>query len=185
MHNYVHIEVVPTESKQHCFFCVRTDKGLIFKFQVSDKESLDRWLGWFHGRETVTIRKSPPVNDEKKVKTVTIVDSISDDYEETSNNAFSAEPQKLQSATFGFNESSSLAHASSSYYYNNSSYFYPQNHISYTENIEDVNYPTSSIRYSDTHQLTPVPTNNLDEPPLTSLNSFGVHKGNDIWQRYP
>ncbi|KAG2232035.1 hypothetical protein INT48_000590 [Thamnidium elegans] len=63
LHSYTDCEIIPSEEESHHSFRVRTDDGLVFLFQVSDREALERWFKWFKGgkADDATVKKDIPV----------------------------------------------------------------------------------------------------------------------------
>ena len=80
MHSYIDCEIVTSNDKNHHAFKVRTDVGLQFMFQVSDKAALQRWVNWFRGGSTL------PNTFQK---------------EEAYESSQSTTPAKMEAATFG------------------------------------------------------------------------------------
>lgn len=174
-------------------FRVRTDEGLVFMFQVSDKIALERWINWFQGVGATPSRSATTAGrkqfEEKKTSSIST--------EEVSTNAgsqlqFPAE-RNMQAATFGNvpGDSVSALVGDSSIYINTSSFYTPTSVSDTQHQLDDINNSRSAL-YSHPSELSSMSilesgvhchsTNGDSHVPMAST-SFGVVDSS--WQRYP
>lgn len=190
MHHYIDWERLPTKSKNHHTFSVRTVTGLTFMFQVSDREALDRWLNWFEGIDTSPNRgRHAPVPVEEQHPQ----DSCeSDSGEKMSINQDLSMP-KMQSATFGgVNDSSSMIPNSASFFNYTADFYTPMSYSDTHHQLQSVDNSSSAIYnnnrsssvYSSNIPHNNTTTSNRSDLPMAS-NSFGVVNHSSSWQRYP
>lgn len=190
MHHYIDWERLPTKSKNHHTFSVRTVTGLTFMFQVSDREALDRWLNWFEGIDTSPNRgRHAPIPVEEQHPQ----DSCeSDSGEKMSINQDLSMP-KMQSATFGgVNDSSSMIPNSASFFNYTADFYTPMSYSDTHHQLQSVDHSSSAIYnnnrsssvYSSNIPHNNTTTSNRSDLPMAS-NSFGVVNHSSSWQRYP
>lgn len=196
MHYYIDCEIVTSNDKSHYTFKVRTDIGLVFMFQVSDRAALDRWINWFRGGSTLANNNMIP-NKEKNEK-----DQHQRQQQQQQQSSSGEQPQldqlppiKMQSTTFGIADST----AGYSSFYNPSfimtdhlpqitddhsqSALYGQSSISLNDSAVDRGAPMGS---GSSFGLTVNKNNNENGHsfgPIGNNNSFGVI--DPSWKRYP
>jgi hypothetical protein len=169
MHSYIECEIATSNDKNHHTFRVRTDIGLLFMFQVSDKAALDRWVSWFKGGSTVANNN---INIEKNNNNPNL-DQLS-------------VPAKMQSATFGgIVDNFSSIRRDGEY-----SSFYDTNIITTCQH-EQSNHANDNSRsrlYQQSIVSNNTNSNNTESSSDQNLsmgngNSFGV-MAESSWQRY-
>lgn len=194
MHHYIDWERLETKSKNHHTFSVRTNTGLTFMFQVSDREALDRWLNWFKGVDTTpnrgrNVQTPQPFQDERNDNDN---DNVNDTEEKSSFSEDLSMP-KMQSATFGgVNDSSSIIPASASFFNYTADFYTPMSYSDTHHQLQSVDNSSSAIynnnNRSSSRYSSNIPNNNTipsrSDIPLAS-NSFGVVNNENSWQRYP
>ncbi|KAI9268604.1 7 transmembrane sweet-taste receptor of 3 GCPR-domain-containing protein [Helicostylum pulchrum] len=156
LHSYTDCEIIPSEEASHHSFRVRTDVGLVFLFQVSDREALERWVKWFKGgkADEATVKKdqdSPVPLDQLSLP-------------------------KLQSTTFGVgNDSGTTSSIAQPSMAAHSSFYTPSAFSNISQQIQDG---------SQSALHNPLLSSNNLENNMSGINggSFGVVQSS--WQRY-
>ncbi|GAN01001.1 hypothetical protein MAM1_0004c00430 [Mucor ambiguus] len=188
MHHYIDWERLPTKNKNHHTFSVRTVTGLTFMFQVSDREALDRWLNWFEGVDTSPNRGRHAPASAALQNPQDSSESRSDSGEKLSINQDLSMP-KMQSATFGVNDSSSMIPNSASFFNYTADFYTPMSYSDTHHQLQSVDNSNSAI-YNNNQPSSayssniPHTTSNRSDLPMAS-NSFGVVNHSSSWQRYP
>lgn len=173
MHSYIECEAAVSNENDHHTFRVRTDVGLVFMFQVSDKASLERWVNWFKGGSTLP---NNSVNKEKGSDNNQQLDQLTT-------------PAKMQSATFGGIDNYSYIRRDGEY-----SSFYDTNIITTCQHDQSshiINDSSRSALYQQQQSMISNATNNNGTESMAehgfimgSGTSFGV-MGEPSRQRYP
>lgn len=172
MHTYIDCEIIPSEIPNHHSFRVRTDIGLVFLFQVSDRAALERWVRWFKGVGADNTKEAKTRNEEEP--SLVPADQL---------------PQpKFQSATFGLAGATTAATPTAAVeaptsdvltpsILSRSSFYAPS---AFSTPQQQMNDSSRSALHNPSASMTGTSTT---MSAMGNGNSFGVMDSN--WRRYP
>lgn len=195
MHYYVECEMSMSKDKNYHTFRVRTDVGLLFMFQVSDRAALERWVNWFKGGSTVA-NNNNMIAQNKEEKKEDHQQAQQMQQEQQQHQQLDQLPlPKMQSATFGINDSSA---GYSSFYNpsliltehlpqiiddNSQSALYGPSSTTISESAIDRNMPMGNGNSFGLMVNNDNQNNGHSFGPIGNNNSFGVI--DPSWKRYP